>query len=81
MEATMKDIVISSKRMKKEVAILLACFIIAFVINIASIVIYKTSWLEIFTQIGYVIIITLTLYLVIAFIRLIIYLINRLTRR
>lgn len=77
----MKDIVISSKRMKKEVAILLACFIIAFVINIASIVIYKTSWLEIFTQIGYVIIITLTLYLVIAFIRLIIYLINRLTRR
>lgn len=81
MEATMKDIVISSKRMKKEVAILLACFIIAFVINIASIVIYKTSWLEIFTQIGYVIIITLILYLGVTFLRLIIYLINRLVRR
>ena len=77
----MKDIVISSKRMKKEVAILLACFIIAFVINIASIVIYKTSWLEIFTQIGYVIIITLILYLGVTFLRLIIYLINRLVRR
>lgn len=81
MEATMKDIVISSKRVKKEVAILLTCFIIAFVINIASIVIYKTSWLEIFTQIGYVVVITLVLYLIVAFIRFIIYLINRLIRR
>ncbi len=81
MEATMKDIIISSKRVKKEVAILLACFTMAFIINVASIVIYKTSWLEIFTQIGYVIIITLTLYLVVAFIRLIIYLICRLTKR
>ncbi|MFA5650202.1 MAG: hypothetical protein WC914_03570 [Proteiniphilum sp.] len=77
----MKDIVISAKRVKKEATILLACFTMAFIINVASIVIYKTSWLEIFTQIGYVIIITLTLYLVVAFIRLIIYLIYRLTKR
>jgi hypothetical protein len=81
MEATMQDIVISSKRIKKEVSILLACFITAFIINIVSIAIYNTSWSEIFTQIGYVIIITLALYLVTTFIRLIIHLINRLIRK
>lgn len=77
----MKDIVISAKRVKKEATILLVCFIVGFIINIISIAIYKTSWFEIFTQIGYVVIITLVLYLTVTFIRLIIYLINRLIIR
>lgn len=66
----MKDIIITSKRIKKELYILLSCFAIAFILNIVSIVIYKTSWVEVFTQIGYVIVITIVLYLILALVRL-----------
>lgn len=77
----MKDIVISAKRIKKEGYILLICFILAFMTNIVSIILFKTPWYEIFTQIGYVIVITVTLYLLVAFLRVIIYLVNKLIRR
>lgn len=77
----MKDIVISAKRIKKEGYILLICFALAFMTNIISIILFKTPWYEIFTQIGYVIVITVTLYLLVAFFRFIIYLVNKLIRR
>lgn len=73
----MKDIVISSKKVKRELRLLLWCFIIAFVLNIVAIIIYKTYWVEIFTQIGYVIVIAVGLYLSIALIRFLIYLIRK----
>ena len=66
----MKDLIITSRRLKKEIYILYACFIIAFLINIFSIITFKTPWHEMFTQIGYVVIITLILYLFAAFFRL-----------
>lgn len=65
----MKDLVITSKRIKKEFYIFLACFVIAFIINVVAVTTYKTPWSEIFTQIGYVIIITALLYLLSAFAR------------
>lgn len=65
----MKDLVITSKRIKKEFYILLICFVIAFIINVVAVTTYKTPWSEIFTQIGYVIIITVLLYLLSAFAR------------
>jgi hypothetical protein len=67
----MQDINITSKRIKKETYILFACFSIAFLINIVSIIAFKTPLYEIITQIGYVIVITLVLYLIVAFFRLI----------
>ena len=73
----MKDIIIPVRRQKKELRILLICFAFSFLLNIAAIIIYKTSWAEIITQIGYVIIIALALYVLIAIIRLIVYLISR----
>ncbi|OPZ14934.1 MAG: hypothetical protein BWZ06_00616 [Bacteroidetes bacterium ADurb.BinA261] len=73
----MKDIIIPVQRQKKELRILLICFACSFLLNIAAIIIYKTSWAEIITQIGYVIIIALALYVLIAIIRLIVYLISR----
>ena len=73
----MKDIIIPVRRQKKELRILLICFACSFLLNIAAIIIYKTSWAEIITQIGYVIIIALALYVLIAIIRLIVYLILR----
>lgn len=73
----MKDIVISAQKVKRELYILLGCFIFAFLLNITAIIIYKTSWIEIFTQIGYVIVIAVGLYLFIALIRFLIYLIKK----
>jgi hypothetical protein len=66
----MKDIIITSRRLKKEIRIISICFIIAFLINIFSIITFKTPWYEIFTQIGYVIVITFVLYLIITCLRL-----------
>ena len=77
----MKDIVITSQRIKKEGYILLGCFVFAFILNIAAVIIYKTPWIEIVTQIGYVAVITIFLYLFIAFIRFIVSLVRRLFRR
>lgn len=73
----MKDITITSKRLKKESTIFIVCFIIAFIINVVSIFIYKTSWFELFTQIGYVTIISIALYLLFVPIRGVISLVRK----
>lgn len=67
----MKDLIITSSRLKKEIYVVSACFITAFVTNIVAIIIFKTPWYETFTQIGYVIVITVVLYLIVTFFRLI----------
>ena len=69
----MKDIVITQTRIKKEFLILIGCFIVAFITNVVSIVVYRTSWVEIFTQIGYVIVIALVLYFLLLLIRILLY--------
>jgi len=73
----MKDLVISSKRLKKEILIIAICFIVASIINIISVIIYKTPWYEIFTQIGYVLVITLVIYFMVILIRAIVLLIKK----
>lgn len=72
----MKDVVITAKRLKKELNIFLVLFIIAFVLNIISIAVYKTEWKELITQIGIVFIIALVLYILIGFIRLLVLMIK-----
>lgn len=74
----MKDLVITSRRLKKEIYILSACFTAAFLINIFSIITFKTPWYEMFTQIGYVVVITFILYLLVAMIRAVVFLIKKL---
>jgi len=73
----MKDIIISSKQQKKELCILCCCFAFSFLLNIIAIIIYRTNWSEAFTQLGYVFMITIVLYLLIVFIRIFIYLIKK----
>lgn len=60
----MKDIKIniSGKRQRSEIMIFLVCFVLAFILNIVSIIIYDTSWAEIFTQFLWVISLTLLFY-------------------
>jgi uncharacterized membrane protein (DUF485 family) len=59
----MKDIIITVKQQKTEWKWLLACFGLAILLNIVSIIIYQTSWTEIFTQILWVICFTLAFYI------------------
>lgn len=74
----MKDLVITAKKLRKEILILAVCFIAAFIINIISIIIYKTPWYEIFTQIGYILVITLLFYIFAIVLRLTIFFIRKL---
>ena len=68
----MKDIVITSRRIKKELYILLGCFALACILNVISIILFQTTWLEVFTQFGYVLIISFGINFLITFIRLVI---------
>ena len=77
----MKDLVISSKMLKKELLILLSCFIAVCLVNIVSIIVFKTSFWEIFTQLGYVVVITVVLYVLAAVMRLLIYSIRKIFKR
>lgn len=76
----MKELVISSKRLKKEILIFAICFIIAFAVNVIAIIYFKTPWYEMFTQIGYVLLITISLYFIVIAIRFIAFLIRKLIR-
>lgn len=67
----MKDLRITAKRQKKELKFFLFCFITAFAINITSILIYKTRWIELISSIGYVLVLAVLLYVVLVFLRLI----------
>ena len=68
----MKDYTLTAKRQKKELSILLYCFIVAFLLNIAANIIYKTPWVEVVTQIGYVVVVGVILYGLLLLFRLII---------
>jgi len=53
----MKDIIITSQKIKRERNIYLICFLLSFAINIIAILVYTRPWIEIFTQLGYVLVI------------------------
>ncbi len=67
----MNDTVITAKRKRTEWIILLACFILANLLNFYSIVAYKSSWTEMYRSMFYVLLITFFLYFVVLFFRLI----------
>ncbi len=66
----MKDTIITAKRKRTEIISISVCFALAVLINIGCILYYKTPFYEIFTQIGYTLVITLVLYLVWILLRL-----------
>ena len=72
----MKDIVFTKRRQKKELLIFGICFAIGFFMNLISIIVYKTPWYEIFTQIGYVFVIAVIFYILLAIVRSIIRLVK-----
>jgi uncharacterized membrane protein YbhN (UPF0104 family) len=58
----MKDIKITVKRQKTEIYWFTGCFCAVFLLNIISVIIYKTSWTELYSQIFWVLLLTFGLY-------------------
>ncbi len=73
----MKDIIITAEKVKRELYILLGCFIVAVLINIGAIVYFDTSWIEVLTQLGYVVIIAAFLYVLVLIVRCVVFLFAR----
>lgn len=75
----MKDTVITAAAKRRELKIWLACFIVAFVVNVAAIIYFVTPWYEIFTQLGYVVVLSVSFYVLTVAARLIWFGIRRIT--
>jgi 1,4-dihydroxy-2-naphthoate octaprenyltransferase len=68
----MKDLVISGRKVKRELMIALGCFICAVLINIICIIVYHSQWHEIFSQIGFTVFVAVILYVLLLIVRLIV---------
>jgi hypothetical protein len=66
----MKDTIITARAKKRELWILLACFVVANVTNWVAIIRFSAPWYEVFTQIGYVVVTSLVIYALIAILRI-----------
>jgi len=66
----MKEIKISVQRQKKELFILLLSFILAFLLNVYSIIHYNGEWSELYTEIFYVLSATAIIYVLLFLTRL-----------
>ena len=66
----MKDTVITARAKKRELWILLACFVVANITNWVAIIRFSAPWYEVFTQIGYIVVTTLVIYALIAILRI-----------
>ncbi|MGM0377911.1 MAG: hypothetical protein ACQEQ0_14160 [Bacteroidota bacterium] len=60
----MKNIVITPKEIKREIIIWLVCLIVGIGMNIYAIMDYDTNWSELYSQFGYVLFISILLYLI-----------------
>ena len=74
----MKDILISVDRQKSEIKWIIACFCASFLLNVASIIAYQTSWSEVYTQWIWILIIWCAFYALSVALRVFVYLIKRL---
>lgn len=72
----MKPIVIDSKFVKRELLILLGCFVAAVIFDLVGIILYKRPAIELLTTIGYEVVIALSLYGFLALIRILVSLVS-----
>ena len=76
----MKDIVLSVKRQKTEIKIFCVCIVLAYLMNIVSIIAYGTSWSELWTQLPWMLLITCGFYVLSVVLRLLYYGIRQLRK-
>ncbi|MDH6342722.1 hypothetical protein M2480_002505 [Parabacteroides sp. PFB2-12] len=74
----MKDTIITAKRKKTEIITFIACFLLANIVNLYAIIHYKTPMKELFTQLGYVLLFTIGLYVGWSILRIVFYYAKRL---
>jgi len=77
----MQDIVLTARRLRLELLILLTSFVVAELVNIYAIITYETPWTEVITKIGFVLVLTAVLYAVHWLIRLIVFLCLSIVRK
>lgn len=77
----MKDIVIPSRIIRRELLVVLACFLTSFLVNVGAVVAYHKSWTEIFSQIGYVVVISVFFYVILWIIRILFLIIKKIINR
>ncbi|MBF0649865.1 hypothetical protein IR083_13620 [Dysgonomonas sp. GY75] len=79
----MKDIKIkiTAKRQRTELIIWGACFAFAFLLNVYSIIVFDTEWKELYTQLLWVLSLSIGFYFLILFFRLLYWLIRSLIRK
>ena len=65
----MKDITISAKRIRTELRWLLLGFVLAIVLNIYSIIKFKTSWSELVSSLHILLVMALIIYVILLFFR------------
>jgi len=67
----MKEIKLSVKRQRTEWSVFVICILIAFALNVVSILVYHTEWKELYTQLGWVVALSFFLYFLVLVFRLI----------
>ncbi|MDU1892423.1 MAG: hypothetical protein E6767_17200 [Dysgonomonas sp.] len=79
----MKDIKfkLTAKRQKTELIIFGACFLFAFLLNVYSIIAFETEWKELYTQLLWVLSLSIGFYFLILFLRLLYWLITSAFRK
>jgi hypothetical protein len=77
----MKEIIITQEKLKRERNFYLLSFILSFIINVTAVILYKRPWSEIYSQIGYIVAISVFLYFLIIIPRVFITLLFRLFRK
>ncbi len=73
----MKDTLITAHRKLVELKTAGVCLLLAILVNIGSIIYYHTPFYEVFTQIGYTVVIALGFYVIWTAIRLIVWLFRK----
>jgi len=77
----MKDIIISGKVIGRELAVMSGCLVLAVGINVFAVLFYGRPWTEIFTQIGYVVVVAVVLYCIAAVLRILYFIVKCLIKK
>ena len=77
----MKDIVITEKMIRRELFVILGCFVAACLVNAGAIIAYDRPWSELYSQIGFVFFITGGIYVLLAIFRLLVWLVAKIFKK
>lgn len=66
-----KDSVITAKQKKRELTIAICCFALMFLVNVGCVIGYQRPWTEIFTQIGFILVFSAAIYIIISMVRIV----------